>query len=73
MDILLAIVAVKRDYGNHPCGTRFCRCGWIFYPPTYPGDYWDCSNPDCGKSVAPTAAQIKRMRHPRLVALISAK
>ena len=60
-----AIFIVKVNYGNHPCGTKFCRCGWIFCPPAYPTDYWDCMNPECAKSKAPSANDTKRMLNPK--------
>jgi hypothetical protein len=56
-----AMVMVKRDYGNHPCGTRFCKCGWIKIPPSYPTDFWDCTNPECEISTPPTKADLKKM------------
>jgi len=57
-----AIQIVRRDYGNHPCKVRFCRCGWIMCPPSYPGDWWDCMNPAHGISKAPSPAVIKAMQ-----------
>lgn len=59
-----AIVMVRENYGEHPCGTRFCRCGWIMCPPAYPGDYWDCTNGDCGKSKSPSQSDIRKMTIP---------
>lgn len=60
-----AILQVRAGYGNHPCGNKFCRCGWIMLPPAYPGDFWDCTNPKCGKSIPSTATQIKKMQNRR--------
>jgi hypothetical protein len=61
MDKITAIVMVRKNYGIHPLGTKFCKCGWILCPPAYPGDYWDCTNNQCNKSIAPTNNQIKKM------------
>jgi hypothetical protein len=56
-----AMRVVVQDYGNHPCGTRFCRCGWILMPPAYPGDYWDCTNPEHEFSKPSSKSDIKKM------------
>ena len=60
---------IKRDYGEHPItsrkGAKFCpKCDWIMTPPSYPGDYWDCTNPECGHSKASSVSDTATMRNP---------
>lgn len=52
---------IKLNYGNHPCGQRFCRkCRVPMIPPAYVGDFWDCAN--CGKTVKPSLSDINKMK-----------
>jgi len=60
-NILEAIVYIRQNYNHHPCGMRFCRCGWPKIPPAYFGDYWDCANPLCAKSFPPSKSDLKKM------------
>lgn len=50
-------------YPNHPLKNikLFCKCGGQMQAPVYPGDYFDCM--ECKNSVAPTPAQIEKMRY----------
>lgn len=51
-------------YPNHPLAAErvSCpKCKWLTIAPAYPGDYFDCTNPDCGHTIAPTPKQIQRM------------
>ena len=63
MDKVDEMIMIKQNYGNHPCGSKFCaKCDWIMMPPSYPGDYWDCTNKDCQNTKAPTKAEIQKMQ-----------
>ena len=62
MDKIDAMLIIARDYKNHPCGAKFCKkCDWPLYPPQYPGDWWDCSNKDCGFTKESTKGEYKKM------------
>jgi len=53
-------------YQNHPLAnirTHCPKCKWQMSAPAYPGDYFDCMNPDCNVSIAPTQKQIEKMFH----------
>lgn len=61
--VLDAMLVINREYGNHPCGPRFCRkCDWPMLPPAYPGDYWDCNNNNaCAHTRPPSEADVRKM------------
>jgi hypothetical protein len=60
-----AMRVIRQDYGNHPCEQRFCRsCNWPMLPPAYQTDFWDCTNPDCGKTYPSSKSDIKKMGSP---------
>lgn len=60
-----AVQQVRQGYGQHPCGSRACRkCSWSMLPPAYAGDFWDCTNPACGHSKAPSDADVRKMERP---------